>query len=197
MNTDVIKCRICKQIRPISDFYFRKDNGKLRTECKKCHKEKVKQWELRHPSERRRNAMNYFNNHKEKCLEYCRTNKEWISKRQKMARRNNPSWEMYRRIRCKSKQENIPFNLDPTDIVIPSCCPILGIQLEMGNTTVSDNSPSIDRIYPKLGYIKGNIEIISNRANRIKSDATLDELKKIVHFLEILACKHCSDAAVS
>jgi hypothetical protein len=141
--------------------------------------------------------MNYFNNHKEKCLEYCRTNKEWISKRQKMARRNNPSWEMYRRIRCKSKQENIPFNLDPTDIVIPSCCPILGIQLEMGNTTVSDNSPSIDRIYPKLGYIKGNIEIISNRANRIKSDATLDELKKIVHFLEILACKHCSDAAVS
>lgn len=49
-----------------------------------------------------------------------------------------------------------------------------------------DNSPTLDRIIPELGYVKNNIIVISFRANRIKCNATIDELKKITNFYENL-----------
>ncbi len=47
---------------------------------------------------------------------------------------------------------------------------------------VQPNSPSFDRIIPTRGYTKGNVIIISNRANRIKSDATVEELERVASF---------------
>ena len=38
----------------------------------------------------------------------------------------------------------------------------------------------------KKGYTKNNIVIVSNRANRIKSDATVDEIRKVADFYEKL-----------
>ena len=55
---------------------------------------------------------------------------------------------------------------------------LLGIPIEIGNKGIwKDNSPSIDRKIPSLGYMKGNIWVISYRANRIKNDATVEELE--------------------
>ena len=48
----------------------------------------------------------------------------------------------------------------------------------------TDNSPSIDRLIPELGYIKGNVNVISLRANIIKNNATKDELIKIANWME-------------
>ena len=50
----------------------------------------------------------------------------------------------------------------------------------------SDFSPSFDRIYPKKGYTKGNVIVISNKANRIKTDATVKEIRKVANFYEKL-----------
>lgn len=30
------ECRICKKVKPLSEFYFRKDNNSYRSECKSC-----------------------------------------------------------------------------------------------------------------------------------------------------------------
>jgi len=35
-----------------------------------------------------------------------------------------------------------------------------------------------------MGYVKGNVWVISHRANRIKNDATLLELEKLVTALK-------------
>ncbi|WP_145960516.1 hypothetical protein [Novosphingobium meiothermophilum] len=51
-----------------------------------------------------------------------------------------------------------------------------------GNKGGGANSPSLDRIEPELGYVPGNTIVISNRANRLKSDATIDELRAIASF---------------
>ena len=48
----------------------------------------------------------------------------------------------------------------------------------------TDDSPSIDRLIPELGYIKGNVNVISLRANIIKNNATKDELIKIANWME-------------
>jgi hypothetical protein len=50
------------------------------------------------------------------------------------------------------------------------------------NRTQNDFSPSIDRIIPSLGYVRGNVVIVSMRANRIKTDATDAELRRVAKF---------------
>lgn len=87
-------------------------------------------------------------------------------------------------IRARAKKYNIPFNLELEDIVIPDVCPVLGLKLEsnIGKGNKSDASPSIDRIIPSLGYVKGNIIVVSERCNRIKNDATYQELIHIGEF---------------
>lgn len=52
-----------------------------------------------------------------------------------------------------------------------------------GHSGYFDDSPSIDRIIPELGYTKGNIRVISNRANLLKSNATIEELQKVINDL--------------
>lgn len=86
----------------------------------------------------------------------------------------------------RASKQKIPFNIDYTDIVIPEYCPLLGIKLvkHLGSGGKKhDDSPSIDRIIPSLGYIKGNVWVISDKANRIKSDATIEELELLVRNL--------------
>ena len=90
---------------------------------------------------------------------------------------------MLRAAKCRAKERNVPFNLTADDITIPECCPILGIPLYHSAGKATDNSPSLDRVIPSLGYVTGNVRVISNRANRIKFDATLDELQAIVQYL--------------
>jgi hypothetical protein len=74
-------------------------------------------------------------------------------------------------------------------MVWPTHCPVLGVELEyrrqLGNKKGPlPNSPSFDRVDPKVGYVPGNVIIISHKANVIKSNATVDELKRVASFFE-------------
>lgn len=95
---------------------------------------------------------------------------------------------LLQRLKSKSKQIGVPFNLDPGDITVPDTCPVLGIPLRFGKQGDEpgwrDNSPSVDRIIPSVGYVKGNVIVISYRANRIKNDATIEELDKVATFFK-------------
>jgi hypothetical protein len=75
----------------------------------------------------------------------------------------------------RAKRLNIPFDLITEDIVIPEICPVLGIKLERSLSRFNNNSPTLDRIQPDLGYTKGNVRVISHRANALKSNMTLEE----------------------
>ena len=87
----------------------------------------------------------------------------------------------------------MPFDLEPQDIkdklnLTGSKCPVLGVDMEISKLGSKNNdlTPSIDRIDPKKGYVKGNIIVVSMRANRIKTDATIDEIRKVADFYEKL-----------
>jgi hypothetical protein len=91
----------------------------------------------------------------------------------------NPALPMWTSARQRARKSGVPFRITPDDIVIPPCCPVLGIPIQRGAGRLRDASPSLDRIIPAEGYVVGNIAVISYRANRIKNDSTLEELERI------------------
>lgn len=80
----------------------------------------------------------------------------------------------------------VPFTIEDTDLTMPTHCPVFPhIKLEFAEGKKRpDNIPTLDRIVPNKGYVRGNVRVISFRANRIKSDASLAELKAIVNYME-------------
>jgi hypothetical protein len=156
------QCGTCRIEQPISSFYKKGALSKTNIDgygpdCIVCHKAK---WHIHAANPEKR--------------------KRWLLER----------------IRAKCKKDNIPFNITIEDLVIPSHCPILGMPLSFGVKKVSEyrnkkqgvpmDSPSVDRIVPELGYVKGNIVIVSYRANLIKTNATVSELIKVAEFYRLL-----------
>lgn len=66
---------------------------------------------------------------------------------------------------------------------VPTHCPILGIKLQPGSLKQQDNSPSLDRIDSTKGYVKGNVEVISFRANMVKGSSSIEELETILNYM--------------
>ena len=94
-----------------------------------------------------------------------------------------PEQVLLNRAKQRAKKNNLEFSLKLEDIIIPEFCPVLGIPLILKFKTkdgVYKNAPSLDRIDVKKGYTKENSRIISNRANNLKSNATIEELEKIL-----------------
>ena len=76
----------------------------------------------------------------------------------------------------RAKEKNIVCTITNEDILLVKECPYLKIPIEYGNSKVTNNSASIDKIIPELGYIKDNIQIISMLANTMKSNANTEQL---------------------
>jgi hypothetical protein len=82
-------------------------------------------------------------------------------------------------------KNGVPFDLDSeylTDLWT-DYCPVFGIKFEKHSKRL-DNCPHLDRLVPSKGYTKGNVVWISGRANRIKYDATVEELRRLIDWYE-------------
>lgn len=99
-------------------------------------------------------------------------------------RRKNGASLLLGLAKYRAKKKGLPFNLTARDLWIPEYCPILGLKLERGVGRPHANSPSLDRVKPELGYVRGNVNVISHRANTLKGAGTLEEFEKIVAYLK-------------
>lgn len=101
----------------------------------------------------------------------------------------DPRRHLFQSVKGRAKRNGIPFALTLDEIVWPAKCPVLGLVLDYSFGTKGgkpkDNSPSLDRIVPAKGYVSGNVHVISNRANCIKSNATPAELMAVARFFEV------------
>jgi hypothetical protein len=114
--------------------------------------------------------------------------KEESAKQMKDWRTKNPIKALLGKAKSRAKKNNIPFDLTPDDIVIPEYCPVFGIRLEhnrSGTLGPQVNSPSIDRIKPELGYIKGNVQIISHKANAAKGNLTIAQVEALAEYMRV------------
>jgi hypothetical protein len=122
-----------------------------------------------------------------------RNKREEAQRKKAWAEANPDRYVRGRLVACaklRAKKRDLPFNITPDDIVIPTHCPVLGIPILVSSTrTCCANSPSIDRIIPSRGYVKGNVIVISMRANSIKSNAKPDEILKVAYFYDKLINK--------
>lgn len=74
------------------------------------------------------------------------------------------------RLRARAKMNGLECTVTGEDVRLPIVCPVFGLELEYGGRGKSDNTATIDRIDPSKGYVPGNIETISWKANRLKSN---------------------------
>jgi len=94
-----------------------------------------------------------------------------------------PEYQLWWSSKQRANEKGLPHTIRPEDVVIPVVCPVLGIPLNPSSNIRSDNSPSLDRFIPALGYVPGNIAVISWRANRLKNNATAEEITAIAQWM--------------
>jgi hypothetical protein len=117
---------------------------------------------------------------------YYQKNKDRLKKEQYDRRRLSPIVYLLNAARARAKKQGIEFDITEEDFsVLPTLCPVLGIELVYIDETERWNaSASLDRTDNTKGYIKGNVSIISSRANNLKNDGTVEEFKKIILYIE-------------
>lgn len=126
------------------------------------------------PEKRSRELVNYYKN-RERISAALRA-KGWTA--QKKWNATHPDKRLLAVAKCRAKRKGLEFDLEVSDIFIPKLCPYLGFALTSG--WGDGNGPtaiSLDRIDNKLGYVKGNVEVISKLANVMKNNATPEQLR--------------------
>lgn len=154
-------------------------------------------------------SMKYdYENNKEYQKEYQKTSEKAKAARKRYYEKNKEYWgikyqERYRTgegkiirmlqaAKTRAKKNNLEFNVTKDDITIPELCPIFGIPLIVNNKDyetgnggyLTDNSPSLDRIDISKGYIKGNVQVISMKANMLKSNGSIEDFERIIQYIK-------------
>lgn len=108
-------------------------------------------------------------------------NAAYMREYQKQRRRTMPGRAMWERAHKRAMERNLDFTLHKDSIFVPRTCPVLGVAITSGAKRAA-SSPSLDRIHPKRGYVPDNVRVISDRANRLKGDRSLDEIKRLAEY---------------
>lgn len=92
---------------------------------------------------------------------------------------------------AKRRGVEVAITLDYVRSIATDKCPVFGLTFDWEdwgtkNGKALDNSPSLDRIDPTKGYIEGNVVFISTKANRIKNNATIEEITAVAKWLNSL-----------
>lgn len=91
---------------------------------------------------------------------------------------------LYHNAKYRSKRDGWVFDLNPEDIEIPEFCPVFGMKLQRTGRHWGDSSPSLDRIDSTKGYTRGNVRVVSWLANRLKNNATVEQLELVIKYMK-------------
>lgn len=187
------KCFVCGVVRRVRAEYVEKIKS-----CPKCHHKAQRPPQPSEDSHWCNKCKNWkskidFNFRKDgksrsckKCEDqYRRANMQRINEYAKNHKKKNIEKSLLYAARSRARQNGLQINIDLDDIIIPENCPVLGIKISIGGN--KDNSPSLDKVLPHLGYVKGNVRVISWRANWLKNNSTAKEIEKL--YLDSLTWK--------
>lgn len=169
-------CRDCGRELPLSMFY--KSGTGYRPECKEC--------KLKADSERRCRDIE-ASRAKERAWYHKNRDKEITSMQRYRKNLKETNYFKYFIMNKKKTmmRAGIPWDLDENYLreLFTGVCPVFGCAIHAGGAK-DDYKAELDRLIPSKGYVRGNVRWISSRANRLKSDASIGELKKILKYME-------------
>lgn len=144
------QCSTCRLIKSTSEFHNNKSSkDKLAGSCKVCATQRANKW--------------------------VKDNLDVVVSR-KRERRSDVRKSLLENAQSRAASQNLPLNITIDDIEVPEVCPILGVRLTKAKGKAGPNSPSLDRIVPDKGYVIGNVQVISYKANAMKNNASIQEL---------------------
>lgn len=141
-----------------------------------------KAWAKLNPEKVKISRDAYLQRNKEKTKNqqaaYRERNREKINDKLRRWRAKNKEKTLFVGCQRRARDKGLEFNLEISDIVIPEVCPVFNVPLGPSGPY----GPSVDRIDNDAGYVKGNILVVSWRANHIKNSASMAEIQALASF---------------
>lgn len=103
-------------------------------------------------------------------------------------KRTQPFKHKVNRAKNRAAYAKVPFDLDEDYLrsIWTGICPVLGKQIHLYDSGRSDEfAAELDRFYPHIGYTKGNVNFLSRKINRIKNNATVNELVSLIEWMRV------------
>jgi hypothetical protein len=108
--------------------------------------------------------------------------------RRREEKHKDPIGTLIRVARSRAKRKGLEFTITAHDLPLSDICPCCAHKMiprsGLAKQGPTPQSPSIDRLDSSLGYVPGNVAVICWRCNELKRDATAEELKKIISWIE-------------
>lgn len=163
--------------QPLENFHKRSTikNG-LESACKVCINADTRSWRNEHRDYDMERTAQWYEDNLKNAKDYAHNPDVdpdsidkvlWTKKR----------WAASSVSRCRSRaaRKNLPFDLEGSDLFpLPEFCPVFGLRLDYNAGPNLRIQASVDRIIPALGYVKGNVRVISRSANLAKMDGIGD-----------------------
>lgn len=206
------KCTKCGVEKDESEFYPRAgcSTNRVKSECKACTLKLARAWKAANPDKRKAGNQKWKEANPDKVKAYGKkwrdANPDKVKARDQKWREARPedhkaqSARAVRKIhqdpiakarrmigssKTRAKKRGLPHSISYEDLLpIPSVCPALGTPLSLSGTYINGNVASLDRINNNIGYVPGNVAVISRRANSIKNDATIEELELVLAYMK-------------
>lgn len=159
------KCKESKELVEFNNSQTAKD--KKQSRCRECERQYQQLRSVKYAAEIQEYSLSY--------IKRKRTDHDWRIK------------QLIQQAKRRASKKNLPFDLTLENVKkkfpAGNRCPVFGFELTWGNSGFRETSPSIDRIDSSKGYTCDNIQVISWKANRLKSNFTLADIEALALFM--------------
>lgn len=181
------RCTRCGEVKGLEEFHrWSRGPGGRAYRCKGCNSEQRRKF-LSNPANRDREIARK----RERWSNPAYRERAYARKRERQADPEVRIRVLACHARGRAQWKGLDFDPDLSDLLPPPThCPVLGIPIDYSTGRgLRPDSPSIDRIDNSRGYVHGNRIVISRRANTIKNDATVAELRAVADFYARLSAQ--------
>lgn len=194
---DTKRCPMCGEHKTVDHYY--RIGRYLSPYCRECKKRYAREKKLEASMQEARTCkkcersgltnVDFYPSNPEACKKCYRAQVKVTRARSRADRKSgrlrdkhtdDPRFYMLRGAKQRAKEHGWAFDIELGDVYIPESCPVLGIRLQVNAGKARDDSPSLDRIDHRLGYVRGNVRVISYRANLLKNNASVQELELVL-----------------